>query len=107
MNQVTDSVMRTMAECRLSAPNWQLKSNIWDQLTSPKYALAMSLYDYKMLCRVFLQPYITYHFDLAMLHAADQFYEVLPNLVKQLDRSRAESFMAGACPAIRAAPEDN
>ena len=96
--QMTDSIMRTMTECKLSVPEPECKAYIWDLLTTPKKALSLPLYDYQILCRVFLLPLIDTHFALSMKHAAE-FYDVVPNLILKLDRSRAESFLTSVCPA--------
>ena len=58
-----------------------------------------------MLARVFLQPFIPYHFEMAEPHIKD-FYKILPNLILRLDRSRAEQFITLVCPAKRASEFD-
>jgi hypothetical protein len=92
--------MRTKLECDFSLPKKEVKEHIWKLLTDPAKARSMTLYDYSMISRVFLLPFIPYHFDLA-LPFASSFYIVAPNLVQRLDRSRAEAFLAGACPSVR------
>ena len=50
----TDSTMRTQMECNFSVPSLEVKAKIWDWLTNPLLAKRLPLYEYSMLCRVFL-----------------------------------------------------
>lgn len=74
-------------------------------MTDPSKATKLSLYDYAMLARVFLQPFIPYHFEITEPFV-ETYYSILPNLMLKLDRQRAEQFLSLVCPAKRASEFD-
>ena len=49
--------------------------------------------------------YTTYNFDL-IDGILDKYYEVLPNLMKKLERSKSENFMIYMCPSFRGTDKD-
>lgn len=97
--------MRVKIECLYSKPEPAIKSQIWNKLTDPAIATRLSLYDYAMLAKVFMQPFIPYHFELSEPFL-EHFYDILPNLMTKLDRQRAEQFLTLVCPAKRASDFD-
>lgn len=74
---------------------------MFENLTNPGKAQAMTLYDYNMMLRVFFQPFIAYHYSLSLPYA-ENFYNIVPTIILKLDRQRARSFLYSMCPAIRA-----
>lgn len=102
---LTDSSLRVRQECSLSVPHPEVKAYMWENLTKPEKAMAISLYDYSMMARSFFQPFIPYHFEMVE-HYCDEFFLVVPDLMLRLDRARAEAFLKSVSPCIRCEPED-
>jgi hypothetical protein len=101
----TDSTIRLQKECCLSIPDPEIKAFLWEHITKPEKAMALSYYDYTMMLRTFFQPFIPYHYQLVEQYL-DEFYLVAPDLMLKLDRSRANAFLLVLSPTIRADPED-
>ena len=76
----TDSIIRMRSECDWSIPHPEVKKRIWNIMKTPEIAIKISLYDYQMFCRLFMQPFISYHLGLS-IDLAQEFYEIAPVIV--------------------------